>query len=520
MRVLLKTYGAMVLAALVVLTGTTRSSAQGVAPPTLSSPVPAPIESQKQSAEAPKPCTLPGISAQLVQEAVDASSMLQPPLAADALIRIATKVASPCPVLAKDLLQRAFDQGDSVEPDTAYKLALGAVSTDSRVYFMKLTYDLGMDRLSLQSRVVISMAPLDAKKAIQLFQRMTPPRPPAVSCTSAFAPDVSIYYEAVGKVFALLKVRKPLDDAEVMAPFLQLQEVARATISPVQLAPLAKVLEGADLSTTELSPLLNTVATAVESFPVDDNSFYSARGFPAVQATVQLVQLARNKRVSPYALAHSFHDYLNHSLNGSHCSGNGPKDFKELVLLYESLNRRSAASDQNVEPLSIPTSAPPLEPHPDAGDYWLSPKGKGLLVDAKHTNFDDNWRRYTDADRKTPEWQDRIRHLLNDMDDWRPTDEPDPASYYHERCILIYRVLADLPQGVLYDRVVSVWIATFSESSLQWDNPAEWYVGVSEFLRFSKKDVNGPPPPAAIIPLKDSSNPYLHALGVIAEFLQ
>jgi len=55
---------------------------------------------------------------------------------------------------------------------------------------------------------------------------------------------------------------------------------------------------------------------------------------------------------------------------------------------------------------------------------------------------------------------------------------------------------------------------------LQWDSPAEWYIGVSDFLRYSKKDVNGPAPAAAIAPLKDSSNSYLYSIGTLAEFLQ
>jgi hypothetical protein len=174
-------------------------------------------------------------------------------------------------------------------------------------------------------------------------------------------------------------------------------------------------------------------------------------------------------------------------------------------------------------PLNLPDSAPPVEPRPDPGDYWQSSKGEQLLLDAKHLNFDDNSRRYTDADRKTPEWQDRVRHLLDDMDDWNASDEPNSTDYYHERTILIYRVLADIPPGSsLYDRVLREWIKTFTESSLQWDNPPEWYIGVSLFLRYSHKDKKNiySPAPAAIDALKNLSNPNLSSLGVLSQFLQ
>ncbi len=520
MRVLLKTCGAVVLAALVMLAGTTRICAQVAAPPVPSNPVPAPNKSQKPTTTAPKPCALPGISPQQLHEVIDASSILQPALGADAMIRIANKVISACPALAKDLLQHAFDQAEGVEPATAYKRATGiGLSTDSRFSFTDKTYALAMDRLSLRSRAVLGMVASDGNKAIQLFQQIGPPRPPAATCASGFAPDVSIYYDALGKILGIWKARKPHTDAEAQAPFLQLEEVTSATTSPVQLAPLAKVLEEANLPAAELSSLLNTIAGAVGNFPVDDNSFYYWGKYPSVKAKDRLVQLARAKQISTAAFLRSFHEYLDRGLNGSHCDGNEPKNVKELRILYQSFTRVPGGSELGFEPLRIPDTAPPIEPGPNPGEYWQTPKGKALLLDAKHLNFDDNWREFTDADFKRPEWQDRVRHLLDDMNNWNASDEASAADYYHEVEPLIFRILSRLPPGELYDQVLAIWIKTFAESSLQWDNPAEWDIGVSDFLRFSQKNMGGPAP-AALDTLKNSSNAYLSSLGVLAQFLQ
>ena len=105
------------------------------------------------------------------------------------------------------------------------------------------------------------------------------------------------------------------------------------------------------------------------------------------------------------------------------------------------------------------------------------------------------------------------------MNNWNASDEASAADYYHEVEPLIFRILSRLPPGELYDQVLAIWIKTFAESSLQWDNPAEWYIGVSDFLRFSQKNMRGPAP-AAIDTLKNSSNAYLSSLGVLAQFLQ
>jgi hypothetical protein len=513
----------MAMAALLVLESARGLNAQVHLPPSSPrGPDTAQIKPEKKTAAPRKPCALPGIPAKRLQEIVDASSTLQPPLASDAMIRVATKVASPCSTLATDLLQRAFDQADSVVPQMKYKLASGdGIPTDSRLYFEHQTYELQQDRLSLQSRVVLAVVPLDAKLAIDLFQRIALPRPPSVSCVDAFAPDFSIYYQALGKVLEMRRAQKARSDREAQASFLQLQEAASATTSPVQLAPLIKLLEEANLSPTQLSSLLSTLAAAIESFPVDDNSFNYRGDYSVVRAKTQLLELARKKKLSAGAFMHSFHDYLDRSMNGPHCTGNVPNSLKQLVSLYESFNRRGLASNAEIEPLSLPTSAPPIEPPPNPGEYWQSPKTKELLIDAKHLNFDDNWQPFTDADRQTPEWQDRVRHLLNDMDNWSPMDEPDPAAYLHERCILFYRTLPYLPPGPLYDRITSSWVDTLAASSLQWDNAVEWNLEVSHFLRFSRKDGSTDLiPPAALAALKNSSNSNLHTLGVLTEFLQ
>ena len=190
-------------------------------------------------------------------------------------------------------------------------------------------------------------------------------------------PDVALYYEALHKGLLILNSRKPRNDAEAQAPLLLLQEVVRATKSPVQLLPLAKVLDDTklNLSQSELASLLNTLAAAIDNFPLDDNAFHSGGQNPVVKARDQLVSLAVAKQVSPYALVHAVHNYLDRSLNGPHCARNVPKDLKELDILYESWNRSTKTSDP-VEPLSPPASAPPIEPAPDVGDYWLSPKGE------------------------------------------------------------------------------------------------------------------------------------------------
>lgn len=472
-----------------------------------------------------KPCSLPGIPEPRVNEVVTASDALPASLGADAMIRLAVKLSPHCPHLAKDLLQRAFERAETVKGEMEYKRAARSYLTDSRISYAANAYSLQMDRLSLGSRATLAMVDLDPKLAIRFFERIRPPRPAAAGCSSPFVPDVSIYYDTLYKVLALLRIRKPRNDAEAQQSFVQIEEVVGATTSPVQLMPLAAVLEKVDLASAQLSALLGNLVAAIENFPVDDRSLSADEhwrlfaGTP-IEAIAKLAALSRKHNVSPDSLVQAYRDYLDRSMRGPHCADNLPQGESALATAIQSLNEQLAAFGPGIEPIGVPESKPPIEPAPAEGEYWLGAKTEQLLMDGKHLNFDDNWRPYKEGDRKKPEWQDRVRLLLNHMEDWRPSDEQDPADYYHQRCMMLYGTLRYLSLGALYDRVVSTWIATFEESSLQWENPAEWYFEVSRFLRFSKKDDKGRIPQSALASLKNSSNAYLHASGVLAEFFQ
>jgi hypothetical protein len=61
-----------------------------------------------------------------------------------------------------------------------------------------------------------------------------------------------------------------------------------------------------------------------------------------------------------------------------------------------------------------------------------------------------------------------------------------------------------------------LWVKTFEESSLQWDSPPEWYYGIKQFL----DSANPRKQLARFSALNKSSNPNLHALGVVEQFLR
>jgi hypothetical protein len=442
------------------------------------------------------------------------------------VIRVAAKVSPHCPALAKDLLERAFEQGDSVNRDVEYRRAAMSYLTDSRTTYIANGYSLQMDKLSLQSRATMAMVALDAKMAIRLFERITPPRPEAAGCASPFVPDVSIYYGALEEILRLLENPILGGRAHPQKSFEKMLEVVGATTSSVQLMPLASVLEKANLTSQQVSVLLTSLSAAIEQFPVDDRSLSSNgrwRVFPGTpaDAIAKLVFWSHSHEMSSDALVLAFRDYVDRSVHGARCADNLPKDAKPFAAISESWNKRLAAiAPAGIELIEAPASDPPIEASPVEGEYWHTSKTEDLLEDGKHLNFDDNWEPFSDAQRRTPEWQDRVKRLLDHMIDWKASDEATPADYFHQRCILLSEILPYLPPGALTDRITSVWVGTLEDSSLQGDHPEEWYFQVSRFLRFSKVNENARTPKFVLDALRNSSDTYLRACGGVEEFLQ
>jgi hypothetical protein len=471
-------------------------------------------------------CNLPGIPVQRIHEAVDASAALPASLGADAMIRIAKKVSPYCPVLAKELLRRAIDQGSTVKLDTDYKRAAKSYPSDSRITSQQNGFDLQVDRLSLESLSVQALATIDAKTAIQLFERIPAPSAAVAGCSNAFVPDLSIYYKTLEGFLQLLQRQKPRNDTESQEGFVKMEEVVRATTSPVQLVPLAETLEKASFTGAQFSMLLGGLATSVNSFPVDDRSLAADEYFgdekpeSPMNAIARLVTLSRRHKIAAYPLVQAYRDYLDRSMTGVHCEDNLEGGAAGLAAASRSLDKQLSVLAPGIERISTPESNPATAPGPAEEAYWLSPKTKALLIDGVHINFDDNGRRFSDADRNTPEWRDRVQRLLDHMEDWRADDEKDPGDYSHQRCMSLYNVLPYLSLGALHDRVISMWIVTLEESPLQWDSPAEWDFEVLRFLRFSKKSEKEPVSAEVMAALKNSSNGYLRASGVLAEFLQ
>jgi hypothetical protein len=202
----------------------------------------------------------------------DLAGAAPPEFAADALLRMAESKKLADPSFRRAMIEQAFQLAASAKFALKMQGVAGA-TTDTASGSLNDAYALSVDALSLQSRAVRDMLPLDPAKARALFAEITRPTLTPLTCDDALVYDPSAYYQTLSAV--VNTAFTPQEKAKE-APFnLMLDEIGLMN-SPSQLAPLAAAIESANVPAAERDHLRARFNSLLENMPADDRSFGAA----------------------------------------------------------------------------------------------------------------------------------------------------------------------------------------------------------------------------------------------------
>src|SRR5258706_2997243 len=207
----------------------------------------------------------------------DAAMAAPPELAADLLIRIAESGKVTDRTVKVEWLERAFVLAPSARFRLPRSGSFGrALSTDSDAGATTAALRNGLDTLSLQSRIVRAMLPLDRAKAMDLFRSIPPLQIPALTCKDATVYSVAAYYGMIQAVFQqgfTAQERKDEKDVEL------LRTVLGRIRSPFELMAASMLVE-LKLDGDVFSRLLGTYGGALREMRADDRSFSTVTNVP------------------------------------------------------------------------------------------------------------------------------------------------------------------------------------------------------------------------------------------------
>jgi hypothetical protein len=398
----------------------------------------------------------------------DLANAAPPELAADALLRLVESGKLADQNARRALIEQAFQLAASAKFSVRME-GLSGTTTDTASGSLSQAYGLKLDAISLQSRAVRDMLPLDASKARDLFGQMVKPTLAPLTCDDALIYQPSDYYQALSAV--VNGGFTPNEKAKEEHVNLLLEALAQVA-SPSQLVPLAEAIQAASVSAMQHQVLWARFTGLLENMQPDD------RSFPASLAALSVLTAPG------------------------------------IQASFEKYRQKSHGCETDIAPASPNQQAPKKPATPKLDPYWQSATAQQLLQAGTKLRLASSTQLLSDADRATPAWQQQLADYLNLIADWTQDSAESDAVYYHEKC-LVYTALLDLvAPGPQSDKILADYVDFISNSGLYQQSPAEWYVEPHTLL--DRSQTNPAKLPKVLEAYQNSGNPVL-ALEVALE---
>lgn len=345
------------------------------------------------------------------------------------------------PEFTADALLRIVEQGRLRDRDVKFALVeeafrsaaaakfpvrmhgLPGTTTDTASGSLSRAYELKLDALSLQSRAVRDMLPLDPAAARKLFAEIVRPMLSPLTCDDALVYDLPDFYQALGAIVNgafTQKERAKEDHLTFLSDYLG------QAASPLELAPLAQVVQSIGGTAQQRQGLMARLGGLLETMPMDDRSFSAS--LPTFNAL----------------------------------------SIPELQPSLEKFRQRGHLCEGDPGTAKTPST-------PKLDSYWQSGASQQLLKLGKNLRNAPNGTPLTDADRATPAWQQQVNDFLNQIAGWSADQENSSADYYHEKCIVFLALIELVPPGPQNDKLVADYVDFVGNSKLYQESPVEWF---------------------------------------------
>jgi hypothetical protein len=421
---------------------------------------------------------------------LDAARAAPAEFAADAMIRVAA-----LDQLEKarriELLEEAFQRASGAQQP--YKRRAVFALGDSPSGFLNRAYGQDLDAMSLRLRAIEALLPLDAKKARDLFLQTPPPKIPPLKCDDFLAYDVGRFYDTLGSV-----ARQPFmaQDAQAGDAFRMLERFAGAITSPVQVAPVARMLAAANVKDADFRALTSSFAEALGRISGDDRSF--AYSMTAGQQIRTLAEESKRRQLSPLLLLEAYRLYLVINLSAARCADDdsmqsaatsfgvysGQAVDQEAQDAVGFFNRRLLMApllpiqEEETTPSRLEGVATGLRSCEDAECRAIAEQYRGLVFGANGTAYP--------ADQQyTPAWRGKLREFLAALAKWQesvPGERPGAEEHFRMKSTAYDELLSLVFNGPDRELVLRAMLDYLKRNRYQQENRMEWLLPVNALI--------------------------------------
>ena len=419
---------------------------------------------------------LPAVRSKETLGLVDQARGLPPEFSADTLLRLAGSRLISEVKWKQELIEEAFRSGAHAQLAFRRK---SVSHTDTR--HSHEAWDHGLEALTLETRAVEAMIPLDSLRARAMFEEIVLPELPNPTCQDPLTPNVDAYYETALKVFESGFTEKERQKGE---PLHFLESKVQTMQAPEQVPAVGRLILEAKISTAERERLLTGFAVALDRVKGSDR-VYTRTEFELLRTLSSVLRAGYNIG----ALVPAMRSYVVRQVSGARCTENGSeKGPGNSVRDFNAVVDRLNASGADYKKIS-PEESKPLK---DEGtykldDFWQSARSKQVLESLRwlnHGNRDlpDDKRFWTLEERSSMEWNSHYVDTLKLIEGWKEDEEPSPEDYCAMKA-QVYMSLAQLvPPGKTRDNAMGMYRSFLEQSYFLIENHNFWFTDVRFML--------------------------------------
>lgn len=424
--------------------------------------------------------------------------------------------------LKAKIISRAFEKASAAQDDVMRHPFGASVEETSEGLHAIASLVTGLNRISLQARVVRQVVASDPRKARQLFDSMHPPQITPVSCNENwyFVPDA--YYDALAAV-----LQRGFSEREIRGGIRAgyLSSIIRQTQSHVQVVPIARLLSAGEFTEQELRTIVPVYAATITDLhgdPLPFSILMSApdRFFGAISTL--LTSLDRHN-VESRALLQAFRDYMVVNFKGANC---GPAEFSKdsksllptaIVRFNETFQSRLKGMNLGViresEIKSDPKGSGPHDPLPSR---WNSLTYSQLLKSVQQLNTPLTQKELAEGRTENDAmWLSEAQDVLIRLSAWSNDGESED-DFFHQKAILLEGLARRTIGTPVHAGVLDSFVVFLEQNSYLDITPIDWFFCAELLLETNASDSAN----ADLKRLVDSREPVLSVYARLQSLLK
>ncbi len=377
----------------------------------------------------------------------------------------------------QDLLIEVFYTAAKAKQPLKLAALPGSV-VDSRLGYRANAFRLGLDSVTLQTRAIRALLPLNKRKARQLYDEIKLKLDP-IECENTLAYDLDSFSETT---LAIAQTAFSSEETKRGEHIYFVENYVSRIHSSNQIRPAVRVLVALKTTDLELARLGRAFSTALAKVPPDDRSF-SAPWNSTMNSIDELVSKLNQQGLPSDEIIEAYRAYLIHQFTGQRCTETDAKEQKalEASLVTHFNEKLRSFAYKNIAPISQDEIEPARRERSIRDEvYWTSAKSKSILSAMRRLRFKSPGNEFNPQEKESPEWQSQLSELMRELASWAPSDEKSEEDYFHQKCVIYYSLIKAIPADYQYDGLREEALRDFanllSTSPLQKEKPAEWFL--------------------------------------------